>query len=50
MARLNLLRSPGAVAQVLGYVVSKPLEIEDLKIFLARGWQPESPSQMLRRA
>jgi EAL domain-containing protein (putative c-di-GMP-specific phosphodiesterase class I) len=42
-ARLNLLRSTGLVDCVQGYVISRPLGIDELVAFLRKGrtaWQP----------
>jgi sensor c-di-GMP phosphodiesterase-like protein len=48
-ARLNLLRSTGSVDLVQGYVISRPLEINDLAAFLARGpsaWPTQPPASV----
>jgi EAL domain-containing protein (putative c-di-GMP-specific phosphodiesterase class I) len=50
LARLKLLRSTGAVDQVQGYIVSRPLPIDDLRAFLAGGWRAGPLSQLARSA
>jgi EAL domain-containing protein (putative c-di-GMP-specific phosphodiesterase class I) len=37
LARLNLLRSTGMVDYVQGYVIARPLGIDEFVAFLARG-------------
>lgn len=40
LIRFNLLRASGSVDLVQGYVVSRPLPIDELETFLAAGWHP----------